>query len=342
LAKSVVGDTLSVQEIEMALADDKMGSSLKLSKKRLVIIGSPPQLLLSMILKFTMKWSERYKKLMSSDELTSFSDSLEAMTSTLTQHWDIEKSRPFVVDNETLSSEANLLEKCLHLYYELRLMRVKTTEVINLRRIIWLISSKTLITTKKCEETEEYAFKPQLVDFRRALEGGTKMLMQDEPTLQIIEKIFNCAESYTSQASHCSAAESAVVMNLLKNFGWVSFDKEYAYARVRSVALAYKKEARKTTTSNAIETNVNCNEGNFDKDTITGPISDNQQLKHELYCYCQEPDYQGSQYVQCDVCEEWFHFECTGASNKKKLKEMQNYACIACSESKNETYAHKW
>jgi hypothetical protein len=345
ISKSVTSDTLNVQEIEMALADDKLGLGLHMSNKRTIVTGSPPQLLLNMILKFTQEWIQKSTAFIESDELKAFYGLLQTIsneTCTVTQGGGggIETLDPLEVDDTILLHEVTLLEKCLNLYFELRLLRVKTPEVINLRRIVWLISSKTLITSKKNERVERV--KPQLIDLRRALEGGVKLTMQDEATFKLIESVVLCADRYISQGLKCSKDESAAILNCFQNFEWVSFDKEYSYARVRSLALASKKQAKKRHETHDEKVDDD------DKNNITANIAsskiipDGQQQQPELFCYCQEPDYQGSKYIQCDGCEEWFHFECTGANNKKKLKEMKHYICIACSEERNEIYCYIW
>ncbi|KAL4493484.1 hypothetical protein ABPG72_007492 [Tetrahymena utriculariae] len=50
----------------------------------------------------------------------------------------------------------------------------------------------------------------------------------------------------------------------------------------------------------------------------------------KLYCYCQKPYNEGEFMIQCQNCEEWFHFECIGYIGTDTEAENIDFCCNEC------------
>ncbi|KAL4445656.1 hypothetical protein ABPG74_006207 [Tetrahymena malaccensis] len=50
----------------------------------------------------------------------------------------------------------------------------------------------------------------------------------------------------------------------------------------------------------------------------------------KLYCYCQKPYNEGEFMIQCQNCEEWFHFECIGYIGTDTEAENIDFYCNEC------------
>jgi len=48
-----------------------------------------------------------------------------------------------------------------------------------------------------------------------------------------------------------------------------------------------------------------------------------------VYCYCRLPD-DGSEMIQCDGCDEWFHKECVGNLRMESIEESEQWLCQSC------------
>ena len=52
-------------------------------------------------------------------------------------------------------------------------------------------------------------------------------------------------------------------------------------------------------------------------------------LQIELFCFCKMPAQLDSEMIQCDSCQQWFHFSCVGVDNSSKVPEQ--WYCDKCS-----------
>lgn len=49
-----------------------------------------------------------------------------------------------------------------------------------------------------------------------------------------------------------------------------------------------------------------------------------------LYCICRKPYQDGENMMECEKCEEWFHFECIGYIGTSEEAEDINFVCSKC------------
>ena len=55
--------------------------------------------------------------------------------------------------------------------------------------------------------------------------------------------------------------------------------------------------------------------------------------KWPKYCICEAPYCADLPYIQCDVCDNWFHCKCVGV-DEQNVGELENFVCSKCQLSR--------
>jgi hypothetical protein len=70
------------------------------------------------------------------------------------------------------------------------------------------------------------------------------------------------------------------------------------------------------------------NDSSYEDDEVpVGNKTDNES--DEVYCLCRRPQQGDEPMIGCDVCDEWYHFECVGLT-LQDAQLIDRYVCPVC------------
>ena len=71
------------------------------------------------------------------------------------------------------------------------------------------------------------------------------------------------------------------------------------------------------------------NQKNKKKAAAKSANNENDEKQDEVYCVCRKAYDDTKEMIQCEVCSEWYHFDCVGLS-EKSVETMDSYRCSSC------------
>ena len=72
-------------------------------------------------------------------------------------------------------------------------------------------------------------------------------------------------------------------------------------------------------------------------DGICGPCENEEAVGDKLYCYCQKPN-DDTKYVQCSVCDSWFHYRCVGLEEEVEI--ITDWYCKECEKKRKKKHGY--
>ncbi|KAK4054468.1 Transcription factor bye1 [Microbotryomycetes sp. JL201] len=118
-------------------------------------------------------------------------------------------------------------------------------------------------------------------------------------------------------------------------------EAEYAAGRRRTTRTAGAKRQRPQygDIDEAAEHNVDDDGAHEHDAAAAGPSAteqadqsdEEQEVDTTLYCICLGPDTGEQPMIQCEACDNWFHFGCIGM-DKERAKRIESYVCDVCHE----------
>ena len=66
---------------------------------------------------------------------------------------------------------------------------------------------------------------------------------------------------------------------------------------------------------------------NFNKKLVPEPE------KWPKYCVCEAPYCPDLAYIQCDICDKWFHYQCVGL-DEEDAQDIEKFVCMLCQKKK--------
>lgn len=252
------------------------------------------------------------------------------------------------------SDLAVLLKRCLRLYFEMRVLLIRPTELRSLRRVAWAVSASTILTRPRgAHATVAGRQSPPLLsldDLGDTLKAGVVLSAPEAcagvfvpaagvyvHTVRALERAASCAPS-EAPTSWQQLREAEAMAG-----GPLDLAREWSYVRVRALTLALLGSAAAAFNGRATASELGVE---------VGDATDSEQ-----YCVCRGGD-DGSLMVQCEKCEEWFHNRCVryepgmkgvkGRNGKRARsccdegKDDEAFVCISCCELGGNPYPYRW
>jgi hypothetical protein len=287
------------------------------------------------------------------------------------------------VDVTSVLTEALVLEETIRLYYDTRVLRVTTSELLKLRQLAWLLAVQpvirriqghtyadsigkidyeagqrllyaateeqfnvSMLQIQRCETTFASASKPEMCgdklviasEISEMIKGGIQLQSESTAAFKALTllsaRITECMEA-ALKANTTAECENAIQSLTLLSTMIGGIPRSFAWARVKSVYLREQKQELMLLTT---QTTIPEDAENVAANSVGSAV----------YCWCQRED-DGSAMIQCDNCDEWFHYSCACVPSKSKKKKRgadepsdinaESYFCISCCESRNVRYA---
>ena len=90
---------------------------------------------------------------------------------------------------------------------------------------------------------------------------------------------------------------------------------------------------RKTSSESEVDFDKNSSMSHKIVDLVEKIIPNSSTKYDDVYCICCTPTNAGETYIGCEICEDWFHYECVNLNPKSKIEE---YVCKTCAMIKQD------
>ena len=212
---------------------------------------------------------------------------------------------------------------------------IKKIEKNNTKEFSWIIKLKSGSLRNKIEvnRPEQYNILDPLA------------LLQNKISIPG-RKFTECHRFYTSSLYQLLKQE-LIVMDIDANIFIPKMKKKFLNNLIKKDLEKYKKFKIREKIKQKRKQKPKKDEENYIQTFIDTPILDDI-VTTEVYCICKKPfveksfkkpwesemDFSirqvGSQMIQCDKCNEWYHYKCIGLSTELKIPD--NYICENCKE----------
>lgn len=248
-----------------------------------------------------------------------------------------------------------LFEEALHLFYDLRVLRIYFAEVEMLRRFIWRISVDVYMggeTESSSSSNTQLAFKVNIPAVEGAIRGG--LSVGCHPDCLALRRLHELTIPFKRLSEYLVSGgptDQIALEQLRKVFDEIYGaydvrDTDYLVVRARSHIHALEHRCGQVLTSIiAVDTSakvdyiaatdvvggaagdpIDVSDTRFRTSEDQEGLSSLEQAPAQpiLYCWCRKEDH-GQPMICCDSCEEWFHWSCVGVtklstSRKRKSK----------------------
>ncbi len=297
---SVVHNVISVGSLPKSksslLTPQDLESAVIEAQTKVMVSDNPVEFLCTICNKCTGQWMDKVKTFFAEINIQNYFQEPITMWSN--------------VAAETLQEEALVMTKALHLYYELRVLRIYPDELVLLRKLVWVITARCVSR----HYDDEFNQIP-LQDLREIVASGAHLLCSDTSIWSCLNGLYqrcldilNRCNSISITDDHpCHLLEEVNdEINSINNY--VHLTREYPVAKYKSALLARSKSRHPEDSSD------------------------------EMHCWCRTPASECM--ICCEKCEEWFHIACVGISTMTKAKKIDKFYCITCTDIG--AYPYQW
>lgn len=279
-------------------------------------IQSPPALFLSLYADYVRSWQRETALFLESDEVAQLTEAPVQQVGS--------KSVPLIGDALTAA-----LDKCLCLYFDLRLLGVRPLEVNTLRQVAWTISIQSLLANDASLNNGSGSSSssgdnvsngridrvvPTIDDAISVITAarGLAVSFQSPPVLAI-ESLLIQATTLLHSLRAATIADSFSSLDQVQNTltsveSRLRISHCYPVVRFRSILLLQEKYCNETSRSKlSISVHDKLQAALGDPVAVCGA----RQTLSERYCVCRsggEDD--GRAMIECSGCFEWFHYAC--------------------------------
>lgn len=203
-----------------------------------------------------------------------------------------------------------MLMKALHLYYELRILRIWPDEAVILRKLIWVITARCIV-----RNYDDNYNQITVQELGEVVCSGTQVQCSDTSIWLCLNQLHQRCLNLLIRCNEMNGtddfdgmngplAEVDREINLINNY--VHLTREYLVAKFKSVVLSNLRGAG--------------------------------ERNNEEYCWCRS--HASECMIFCERCEDWFHIACVGILSMTKAKKIDKFYCITCTDAA--AYPYQW
>jgi hypothetical protein len=239
----------NIEDLEIAIEEEK----------NIFISNNPCSLLLKLCYKYVLEWKNKvdlyldidYIKLILFDlDNNSNINNIEEIDENPLNEFEYLRN---IITLEELERESEIIDNCLKLYFEIRILKVKTILHTKLRKIVWFFSTKTIV---QCINNNDNGIKRYtLKDIHNSIKCGRYLNCCNCYLFKYILKLYNYGYRLILIASKCEIIDMNLdlILELLNKFNNViDISKEYPFIRLQSLIFSIKRYSVISKLSNEI------------------------------------------------------------------------------------------